>query len=690
MKVRKNNNLCSRLKSITAALLLPLQLTPTLASDENDFPLRDLSISDLMKIEVTSVSRKPETVANAAAALTVITHDDIVRSGATNLADALRYVPGIEVAQSGAHTWEVTARGFNGGFADKLLVLIDGRSIYTPIFSGVFWEQATMLEDVERIEVVRGPGAAMWGANAVNGVINVITKKARDTRGDYVAVGVGNKERDSVEFRHGDTFADSDGSYRVYGQNFNRSASLSPAGKTQDDAWVSSQVGFRVDRGLDYGDRLTVHGDLYDMTNGTPLTSHSVLVPPYSSFQANNAPTHGGNVLVRWDRAQGSGTETSVQAYYDQTQFDALFSGANTQTVDLDFQQRIHPNGSHDVIWGANYRHIQNDATRTSEIAFNPTAIGYNNQSVFLQDEITAVPERLHFILGAKEEYSYFGGWQFQPSVKALWTPSETNTLWISAATASRTPSLIESQSASIAVAVRPPLQSPFSSFNPLTYPTQVLVNGNKALSAETVTAYEAGFRRQWSEVLSTDLSVYSNTYQNIIQWAPVYPYPYVAAAPVAQPVPHLVVPLTYSNAQATTQVQGIEASANWFVNAGARVQAGYSYTKISAPPWDGFNYNYAELTPLTQAFVRYQVDTGMKSKLGVSVRFVGELTATGYAVPAYTTADVNYDYAIEKGLRLAVSGLGLLQSQHSEFIVPGQPASEIPRSIYAKLIWSR
>lgn len=680
----------SRAIGTAAALLLPFHLSVAFANEEHNFPLRDLSISDLMKMEVTSVSRKPEIVANAAAALTVISHDDIVRSGATNLADALRYVPGIEVAQSGAHTWEVTARGFNGGFADKLLVLIDGRSIYTPIFSGVFWEQATMLEDVERIEVIRGPGAAMWGANAVNGVINVITKKARDTRGDYVAVGVGNTVRDSVEFRHGDSFADGDGSYRVYGQSFNRSASLSPAGKSQDDAWVSSQVGFRVDRDLNYGDRLTVHGDLYDMTNGTPLTSHAVLVPPYSSYQANNAATHGGNLLVRWDKAQGSGTETSVQAYYDQTQFDALFSGANTQTFDLDFQQRVHPHGSHDVIWGANYRHIQNDATSTSQIAFNPSAMAYHNASLFLQDEITVVPERLHLILGAKEEYSYFGGWQFQPSVKALWTPSETNTLWVSAANASRTPSLIESQSASIAVAVRPPLQSPFNPFNPLTYPTQVLVNGSKALSAETVTAYEAGLRTQWSEALSTDLAVYSNTYQNIIQWAPVNPYPYVAAAPVAQPVPHLVIPLTYSNAPSTTWVQGIEASANWFVTPGARAQVGYTYTKISAPPWDGFNYNYAELTPMTQAFVRYQVDTGGNSKLGVSVRFVGELTATGYAVPAHTTADVNYDCIIEKGVRLAVSAQGLLQSQHAEFIVPGQPASEIPRSIYAKLIWSR
>lgn len=665
--------------AISALLLSPVY--GAWAGEGDTVAIENLSISDLMQIEVSSVSRKSQTLSNTAAAAYIISQEDIRRSGATSIPEALRYVPGLEVAQSGAHTWEITSRGFNGEYANKLLVLMDGRSVYTPLFSGVLWElQDTMMEDIERIEVIRGPGAAMWGANAVNGVINVITKKSKDTRGDLIVAGAGNQERGFAGFRHGGSFEDNGGTYRVYGKGFLREASVNADGQRQDDAWRSGQIGFRMDRIVLGSDRLVLQGDTYRMSNGNPLTSNAVLVPPYTSYTPNNAPVRGGNLRARWESTLSNGSEMSLQGYYDRVQFDTLYVGENTATYDIDFQHRLHPNATNDLMWGANYRHIHNAAGNTANMSYAPPSYGYRNYNVFVQDDITLITDRLRLTLGAKEEASYFGGKQFQPNVRLLWTPDNMNSVWLAASKASRTPDLNESTGTTSLTVIPPSVQT-------AGLPVQLLLSPNPDLAAEYVTAFEAGYRTQWSPRLSSDVAVYFNDYHNLIQWAYVGGVATPAFDPA--PVPHLTVPMIYSNATTTTQTRGLEISANWRALDWMRLEGAFTYTRMNAPPWDGINYDFASLTPRTQESLRCLMDLSEKTKLNVSLRHVGNLPATIQGVPAYTTADANVIYTQDNGLALSLVGQNLFLAKHAEFIAPGYPPAQIPRSIFGKITWS-
>jgi iron complex outermembrane receptor protein len=661
-----------------------LLLSPEVAS-ANDTPadqIESMSLNDLMQVEVSSVSRKPQTMSNTAAAVYVISAEDIRRSGATSIPEALRYVPGLEVAQSGAHTWEITARGFNGPYANKLLVLMDGRAVYTPIFAGVFWElQDAMMEDIERIEVIRGPGAAMWGANAVNGVINIITKKSKDTRGDLVVAGAGNQERGFAGFRHGGSFEDSSGSYRVYGKGFARDATVNAANQKQDDAWRSGQMGFRMDRIVSGSDRLTLQGDAYSMRNGTPLTSNAVLVPPYTSYTPDTAPVHGSNLMAHWGSTLSDGSEMDLQGYYDRVQFDTLYVGEDTRTYDIDFQHRLHPNASNDLMWGANYRHIHNEATNTANMYYAPSSFGYQNYNFFVQDDITLTADRLRLTLGAKEEKSFFGGMQFQPNARLLWTPDNINSVWLAASRASRTPDLNESKGTT-SLTVIPPSVSTGG------LPVQVLLSPNQNLEAEKVTAFEVGYRTQWTPRLTLDIAAYSNKYHNLIQWA------YVGGVPTPvldmALVPHLTIPMIYSNASTTTQTRGLEMSANWRALDWMRLEGAYTYTRMNAPPWDGINYDFANLTPRTQESLRCLMDLSEKTKLNLAVRHVGNLSATTQSVPAYTATDANIVYTPSNGLAYSLVGQNLFSAKHAEFLAAGNPPSQIPRSIFAKVTWSR
>ncbi len=646
--------------------------------------IENLSITDLMQIEISSVSRKSQILSDTAAAAFIITQEDIRRSGATSIPEALRYVPGLQVAQSGAHTWEITSRGFNGEYANKLLVLMDGRTVYTPLFAGVFWElQDTMMEDIERIEVIRGPGAVMWGANAVNGVINIITKKAKDTQGDLAVLGAGNQERGFAEFRHGGSFGDND-SFRIYGKGFSDKSTVNAAGQRQDDSWGSGQMGFRMDSNVSSDDRLTLQGDAYNMSNGTPLTSNAVLVPPYTSYTPNNAPVHGGNLMTRWESTLSNGSEMSLQGYYDRVQFNTLYVGEDTETYDIDFQYRLHPNAMNDLMWGADYRHIHNAANNTVNMSYSPSSFGYQNYNVFVQDDITLIANRLRLTLGAKEEDSYFSGMQFQPNARLLWTPDNRNSVWLSASQAARTPDLNEATGTTSLTVV-----PPFTPNNPYPIPMQFLLSPNPNLAAEKVTALEVGYRTQWSQRLSTDIAAYSNDYHNLIQWA------YAGGVPTPAPMPaggiptYLLVPMIYSNATSITQTHGLEISADWRALDWMRLEGAFTYAKMNAPPWDGINFDFANLTPRTQESLRSLMDLSEKTKLNVALRHVGNLPATIQNVPAYTTVDANVAYTPHKGLVFSLVGQNMFSPQHAEFIAPGNPPSQIPRSIFVKVTWS-
>ena len=486
-----------------------------------------LNLEDLMQVEVSSAARKQQKMSDTAAAAYVISQEDIRRSGATSIPEALRLAPGLNVARIGSSSWAISARGFNGRYANKLLVLMDGRTVYTPMFSGVFWDvQDTLMEDIERIEVIRGPGAAMWGANAVNGVINIITKSARDTQGNLAIAGAGSMERGFAGFRHGGQI-DDDTYYRVYGKAFDRGAAESGSGKQLDDDWRGLRSGFRLDKRLADGDKLTVQGDAYTLKVGETVNPYGLSTPPFGVPFATDDLAQGANVLARWQHRLDNQSEMTLQAYFDQTKFSAPKLSETLQTLDVDFQHRLAPSLTHDVMWGANVRHIRSQASNTADISFSPASHAYTNFSFFLQDDIALIPERLRLTLGSKVEVPHFGGTELQPNVRLLWTPNGSNSVWLAASRASRTPSRGETESR-VAVAL----------FNPATAPLQFVTVPNPDLEAEKLTAYEVGYRTLLTNRLSLDIAAFSNRYSDQSLWD-------VGGLQLAMsPVPHGVVPL--------------------------------------------------------------------------------------------------------------------------------------------------
>ena len=401
-----------------------------------------LSMEDLMNIQVTSVSKRTQKVADAAAAIFVITQEDLRRSGATSIPEALRLVPGLEVARIDENKWAIGSRGFNGRFDNKLLVLIDGRSVYTPLFSGVYWNvQDVMLEDIDRIEVIRGPGATLWGANAVNGVINIITKKAKATQGGLATAGGGNEERGSVSARYGDKIG-GDTTYRVYGKYFDWAPSQYANGGTANDGWEAQRGGFRADYTPAGSNSFTLQGDLYHSGYNETLTVPS-FAAPYSNTFPNTGAYSGGNVLGRWNHSSEGGS-MSLQMYYDNTTLadNSLFVD-HQNIFDVDFQDGFHVGDAQQMVWGLGYRSIMDRNDPSFSVSLQPNQRSLNQFSAFLQDEISLV-HSLRLTIGSKFENNTFTGFEFEPNVRLLWTMTPNQSIWTAVSRAVRTPALTE------------------------------------------------------------------------------------------------------------------------------------------------------------------------------------------------------------------------------------------------------
>lgn len=635
--------------------------------------LEDLSINELMQMEVSSASRKTQTVSDTAAAAFVISQDDIRRSGVTSIPDALRLAPGLEVAQINASLWSVTARGFNGRYANKLLVLMDGRSVYTPLFSGVFWDlQDTMMEDIERIEVIRGPGAVMWGANAVNGVINIITKKAKDTQGNLLVAGGGNQETGFAGYRHGGRVGD-DGSYRVYARTFERNTFVRNTGERLHDDWRSVQGGFRIDNRVSNDNRYTVQGDVYRKNVGNTVPAQTVGAPFNRPFDTDDH-AEGANLLARWEGNLSDGSEFMLQGYYDRVNFSAAALSDSQDMFDIDFQHRLHPNADHDLMWGASYRFIHSATTGSAAIAFNPTSLGYHNGSAFVQDDITLIDNTLRLTLGTKLEESHFGNTQVQPNARLMWTPDPKHSLWASVSRAARTPSRGEAQ-ANIALGGVPTgFPAPFDHI-------QVMAQPNPDLRAEKVFSAEIGYRTQWTDKFSTDIAAFSNHYTDLI----MFRQGALNFATLTQPL------IWYNNSREVT-TRGIEIAGEWQALDWMRFTGNYSHLKIERP-YDSNNPDIAGLSPRHRGSLRWQMDLPERIKLDLTLRHVGKLAAVGQRIPAYTTFDARLAYEPVSGLELAFVAQNLFSPRHPEFqdsaaiSLPGA-AAEIPRSIYGKLSW--
>ena len=635
--------------------------------------LTSLSLEDLMNVKVTSVSRRPQSLAETAAAVFVITQDDIRRSGATSIPEALRMVPGIEVARIDGNKWAITARGFNGRFANKLLVMIDGRSVYTPLFSGVFWDaQDTVLEDIDRIEVVRGPGASLWGANAVNGVINIVTKRARDTQGALVVAGGGTEEQGFTSLRYGGK-ANDDTYYRGYVKYFNRDSQEFIDGSNAADDWQVGRAGFRVDWEPDGPDAVTVQGDIYRGVVGTTGSVHS-LAPPFAETVNRDDDMFGANLLTRWTRRFADGSDMALQVYYDLTSGDELGTSIAEHTFDVDFQHHFQPDDRNDIVWGVGYRLYAARFDGTFDVSFSDDHRTDYLANAFIQDDITIVPDELRVTLGSKLEYNSFTGLEIEPTARAIWTPDDRQSVWAAVSRATRTPS--QTTDAISLNSVVPPGDPG----NPFPLPVLVSIAGNSGETSEDLVSFELGYRIRPTDDFSVDIAGFYDLYDNLVTVETVG----------ASLQPGFVLVNEQFDNLGCARTYGVEASADWRVAPWWRLQGAYTFLHLDVDRASSSNDPLIEQTdgrdPVHQVSLRSSFDIGDDWEFDLWPRFVSSLPERN--VDSYFTFDARLGWRPMDGVELAVVGQNLFDSRHLEFtpeLINTTP-TEIQRAVYGKV----
>jgi iron complex outermembrane recepter protein len=652
--------------------------SPPAMADQTLNYLKSLNIEDLLDAEVTSVSKKPERLADAAAAVFVITAEDIRRAGVRTIAEALRMAPGIHVAQVDANKWAISSRGFSDTFSNKLLVLMDGRSVYTPLYSGVIWDvQDTLLEDIDRIEVIRGPGATMWGANAVNGVINIITKSSQQTSGALIKAGAGSHEPYNAAVRYGDQMG-ADGAYRIYAKGFERSSYLDAGGETANDQWKSVRGGFRMDLDLTARDALTIQGDIYRGKEDLTLDLPDTLGVPSFGLQKYEADFSGSNMLARWSRAYGDQSDFSLQLYYDRTERQEVAIEENRDTIDLDFQHRFKPTPAQEVVWGMGYRYTQDDIEAGSTISMIPDTRSDQLYSLFVQDEIMLRENKWWLTLGSKLEHNDYTGYELQPNVRLRWKPQPKQTAWASIARAVRTPSRVDHD-------VRTNRDTAALPFPP--YTSMAVIFGDEDFVSEELMAYEVGYRWLPNQRLSLDLAAFYNQYDHLRTVEPDPDAAYLESDPAPA---HLVIPLYFDN-KMSGETYGVELAATWQPLAFWKISAGYGWLRVNLRTDDDSGDTVAEneagFSPIHQAQLRSYLDLSRGWSFDSELYYVDELPDMG--VPAYTRLDLRLGWQSNANWEFSFSVENSLDDQHLEFgprtdIVP----SEIPRQFFAQVIW--
>ncbi|MBX3615881.1 TonB-dependent receptor plug domain-containing protein [Nitrosomonas sp.] len=642
--------------------------------------LLTLSIEELMQVEVTSVSRRAQKLSETPSAIFVITQDDIRRSGVTSIPEVLRMAPGVDVARVGTDKWSISIRGFNGRFANKLQVLIDGRSVYTPLFSGVIWsQQDTLLEDVERIEVIRGPGATVWGVNAVNGVINIITKKAADTQGLLFTAGGGSFEQGFVGARYGGMLGENT-PFRIYTKAFSRDHSHTLSGTSTHDSWQSVRTGFRIDhtQGID---QLTLQGDIFANRIGDSLMQPS-LIAPFSRLDVVDTTEKGGNIRLRWDRTFSEKSSIMLQTYYDRVHNQLAPWTKYAESFDVDFQHRLPLLQRHDVTWGLNYRLYNNKVTETMLTAFTPAQRTNHNFSAFIRDDIMLLPDKLVLSLGTRLDHNDFTGLEVQPNGRLMFTPDPQNSMWLSISRAVRIPSRGEND-VTIAGRVVPGLPG----MPAFPVPVLMAVQGNHHYQAEKLIAYELGYRRRITENASVDLAGFFNDYSQLrdFRFGPM--------VPGTGPIPYLVLPVVFSN-DTTAHSYGFESSVDWRPRDNWRLQGSYSFLHIntaSNPEFrqlDSSSAGAHKANPSHQLSVRSHYDFSEKLQLNLWLRYVSGLAF--FNIPGYVTMDTKLTWKPIKNAEVFVVGQNLFSQYHRESqsdFIPSL-ATFVQRGVYAGVEW--
>lgn len=657
----------------TALLAFICSFESAAAQDEVD-PFA-LSPEQLFDATVVSVSRMPEKLGEAPAAAFILTAEDIRRSGATSIPEALRLVPGVQVARGSTSGWAVSVRGFNSGLANKLLVLIDGRAVYDPLFSGVYWDvQDTPLEDIERIEVIRGPGASQWGANAVNGVINIITKKAGDTKGFLLSTIAGNHEQPVVTMRYGGD-AGARAHWRIYGKYLNRPSSDALNGMDANDAWEAWRGGFRVDWDENAaGDSFTFQGDLYHSEDGQ-LRSVPQLTPPYAMIRQDDISASGGNLLGRWNRAIGGDSRLTVQAYYDRTTRNQITLDNSRDTFDLDAQYELPAFGRHKITTGAGYRFTEARLIPSAIVSVARRTLDESLFSAFLQDKIMLAPERWYATLGSKIEHNDFTGFEVQPSARLQWQGEDRQMAWASVSRAVRMPSELENDLHIVSGVIPPGV---------LRVPISVDLIPNTHFESEELIAYEIGYRRQWTERVATDFTGFFNDYDKLSTLSLQAPQ-VVLVAPI-----HVVLPIALTN-MTSGQTYGFEAVADWRATDRLKFTAAYSvlHMDLDGPPAGVAIASEAAETqsPQQQFNLRSQWDIDEHFAFDTTLYYVSRLP--GYDINAYWRLDTRLGWRLGDALQLDLVAQDLLSHSHREFnSLTDVNATRIGRSIYGRLVW--
>jgi iron complex outermembrane receptor protein len=673
--IRRNTGIVRAVRLLAPLTILFSLLIPAWPQTTST-DLTSLSLEDLMNTKVSSVSKTEKKLSRTAAAIFVITATDIARSGATNIPDLLRMVPGVDVAQINANTWAISARGLNGRFSNELLVMVDGRNVYTPTFGGVLWDTLDLpLEDIERIEVIRGPGATVWGANAVNGVINIITKKAAVTKGGMLVAGAGNLDQGFATAQYGGGLGKNT-NYRVFTKYLNQNHLPAAGGGVGFDGWDLLRAGFRTDSHLSGKDNITLEGDLYTGRENSPAT----FLPSVTSSGLQNinveVPLSGGFLSSTWDHVVSARSDTRLQISFDRYKRRDILTEAR-HTAAVDFQHHFLWGDRQDVVWGGGYRYTASDTLGSLTASFVPPDLNMQLFSAFFQDEVAFVPDRLYVTLGTKLEHNRYTGVTLLPSARVSWTPSTRQMFWAAISRAERTPA--ESDTA---------VRANVGGFpGPGGTPVLLAFEGNPNFKDEGAIAYEAGYRTTIGGDLSIDVATFYTTYDHQQTTEPAAAFFENSPAPA-----HTVLPFTFQNLM-HGEAHGFEIAANWKVTDRWTLSPGYAFEQIhlhlEAPSQDTSGvFDDEGTSPVHSAQLRSHVNLRHGVSWDVSAYFVDRLKSGG--APGYTRLDTGFTWRWTEALSMSVVGQDLWKDRHVEFVDDtGRVRSTLmKRSVYAKFTW--
>jgi len=649
----------------------------------DDSALQDLSLDELLDQQITSASKKAQRVVDTPSAAFVLTSEDIRRSGMTSIPDLLRLVPGVTVSQISSSAFAISARGFTNEFANKLLVMIDGRSVYTPLFSGVYWDiQDLMLEDIERIEVIRGPGSTVWGANAVNGVINIITKSSTDTEGSLATALAGNQDRMIAGARHGAKLSD-DLSVRVWGKYLNRNSLENLEGQDFGDSWRRGRGGMRADWTPTSNDSFTFSGDWYTgdergwatLQTTTENVPGTPLVTNWAQVVENGASTQrGGDGLVRWSHRVSENASTEVQLYYDVTSRNSALLNEKRSQTDLAFQNQLRTSDRNELVWGLGWRLNIDREDGSFEIPFVDERSKEAVYSGFLQDEFALIPERLIATLGSKVDWNTYTGWEVQPSVRMLGHLTDSQQLWGAVSRSVRTPSRAERTIDGLLLQVIPPGVG--TCLVPPIFACPVRIFGDEELESESIYTFEVGYRAQPLPAVSLDVAAYRGRYNRLSA-------PDIDLASGG---------LFYANGgKATTY--GVESTATWRVTPIWKLVGVYAFEHISA---NGPSQADEYTTPHNSAGLRSYLDLPWDLELDAALYVLGptkqtQLDGSVIRFDSRWRGDLRLGWRPTPSLDIALVGQNLIDPNEGEWlsILSSRGIAEMPRAYYGKVTWS-